>query len=111
MAGKVRRAQPGQGELFQTCAICGGERVFKPSEVAPVEVMRLPDGRVLVCLYDGRRTSIWLELSQSLRRWLGIQMLKGLWTRRTVRQVRECRYAERVRIRRALGLEEVETGG
>ena len=111
MAGKVKQAQAVQGELFETCAICGGARVYLPHQVAPVEVMRMPDGRVLVCLYDGKRTAVWIELPESGRRWLGIQMLKGLWTRRTVRQVRDCRYAEQVRIRRALRLEEVEAGG
>lgn len=78
MAGKVKQAQAVQGELFETCAICGGARVYLPHEVAPVEVMRLPDGRVLVCLYDGRRTAIWIELPKSGRRWLAEQLLLGL---------------------------------
>ena len=78
MAGKVKQAQAVQGELFETCAICGGERVYLPHQVAPVEVMRMPDGRVLVCLYDGRRTAIWIELPKSGQRWLAEQLALGL---------------------------------
>lgn len=73
-----RSGDPVQGELFQTCAICGGERVYLPHEVAPVEVMRLPDGRVLLCLWDGRRKSVWIEMPVEGRRWLATELVRDL---------------------------------
>lgn len=68
-----------QLSLFgDACPTCSAVRVFTPAEVAPVELWPLPDGRALLLLWDGRRGSVWIELSESLRRWLAEQLLVGL---------------------------------
>lgn len=79
MAAKVKAGQPVQAELFPVCSLCGGEHaIWRDDQVAPVEVQRMPDGRVLICLWDGKRSSVWIEMSQGGRRWLAQQLAMGL---------------------------------
>lgn len=74
MTGKATDQLP----MFTFCPGCSGERVLLPHQVAPVEVWRLPDGRVLVNFWNGLRGAVWVELSEEGRAWLAGELLKGL---------------------------------
>ncbi len=70
---------PDQLSLFgDACPTCSAVRVLSPAAVAPTELWALADGRALLLLWDGRRASVWIELSESLRRWLAAELVKGL---------------------------------
>lgn len=70
-----------QGELFATCALCGGQMWHGRGRLRATVC---PDGRLLLRLEDGRKDGLWLELLPADVVWLAEVLRTACRTTRAV---------------------------